>query len=144
VDPLDRTRAVEVLQKGESLRQFETQCRTKSGATWTALVSAEVIELSGERCIWAMFQDVTERKRSEERFRQTLDNMLEGCQIIGADWRYIYINDAAEHHNRRPTEELLGREYVAMWPGVETTEVYAFLRRCMDHGIPHTMENEFL
>jgi PAS domain S-box-containing protein len=135
--------AMNVLQKGGRLRQYETRCRTKTGAPWTALISAEVIELSGEKCIWATFQDVTERKRNEERFRQTLDNMLEGCQIIGADWRYIYINDAAERHNRRPREELIGKNYVEMWPGVEATEVYAALRRCMDDGTPQAMENEF-
>ena len=29
-------------------------------------------------------------------FRETLDNMLESCQIIGYDWRYIYLNHTAE------------------------------------------------
>lgn len=30
-----------------------------------------------------------------ERYHGTLDNMLEGCQIIGFDWKHLYINDAA-------------------------------------------------
>jgi GAF domain-containing protein len=34
-------------------------------------------------------------RESEERFHSTLDNMLEGCQIIGFDWRYLYLNAAA-------------------------------------------------
>ncbi len=36
------------------------------------------------------------------------DHFLEGCQIIGFDGRYLYINDAAAIQNRRPKEELLG------------------------------------
>ena len=56
-------------------------------------------------------------KRSEERFRSAMDNMLEGCQIIGQDWRYIYVNDAAERHNRSPKHELIGNRYVDMWQG---------------------------
>ena len=56
-DPRDRNSAWQALQKGESLRQFETQCRTKSGETWAALISAEVIEVSGEKCVWATFQE---------------------------------------------------------------------------------------
>ena len=35
------------------------------------------------------------------------DHFLEGCQIIGFDWRFLYINDAAAKHNRRPKKELL-------------------------------------
>ena len=32
-----------------------------------------------------------------------LDHLLEGCQIIGPDFRYIYVNDAVagSHRNQR-------------------------------------------
>jgi len=83
-------------------------------------------------------------QRSMERYQSTLDNMLEGCQILGFDWRYLYINDAAEKHNRRPKGELLGRRYVEMWPGIEDTEVFAVIRRCMEERTPHILENEFI
>jgi len=36
-------------------------------------------------------------------FRETLDNMLESCQIIGYDWRYIYLNRTAEILECKPT-----------------------------------------
>jgi ligand-binding sensor protein len=48
---------------------------------------------------------------SEERSRSTLDQMLEGCQILGFDWRYIYLNHTAEIQNRRSNKELLGKHY---------------------------------
>jgi len=83
------------------------------------------------------------RRESERRFRSTLDSMMEGCQIIGYDWKYLYINDAADDHNRRPKGELLGNRYMDMWPGVETTEVFGAIKRCMEDRIPHHMENEF-
>ena len=82
--------------------------------------------------------------RSEERFRSTLDNMMEGCQIIGFDWKYIYINNTAENHNRRPNEELLGNRYMDMWPGIEETEVFRTIKRCLEDRIPRHMENEFV
>lgn len=80
----------------------------------------------------------------EERFRSTLSNMIEGCQIIGFDWCYIFINSSAEQHNRRPTKELLGRKYMDMWPGVEDTEVFRLIKECMDYRTPHHFENEFI
>ncbi|MDP2156704.1 MAG: ATP-binding protein, partial [Nitrospirota bacterium] len=82
--------------------------------------------------------------KSEELYRDTLDNMMEGCQIIGFDWRYLYINDAAEKHNRRPKEELIGNKYTDMWPGIEDTEVFASELRCMEERTAHNMENEFI
>lgn len=97
------------------------------------------------------FYDETEKRRNhylleenEKRFRTTLDNMIEGCQIIGNDWRYIYVNNTATIHNRRPKEELLGNKYMDVWPGIEQTEVFRKIKRCLLEKIDHTMENEFV
>ena len=94
--------------------------------------------------------DLTDRRRSEravraseERFRSAMDNMLEGCQIIGCDWRYVYINDTAERHNRRPKADLIGKRYVDVWPGIESTHVFAVFRRCMEDGTAEAFENKF-
>jgi diguanylate cyclase (GGDEF)-like protein/PAS domain S-box-containing protein len=83
-------------------------------------------------------------RASELHFRSTLDSMMEGCQIIGYDWRYIYVNPSAEKQNRRPTKELLGKIYMDMWPGVESTAVYVGLRHCMDKRVPQHMINAFI
>jgi PAS domain S-box-containing protein len=82
------------------------------------------------------------RNQSDEHFRAMMDNMLEGCQIIGRDWRYIYINAAAERHNRRPKEEMLGQRYMDMWPGIETTHVFEVIRGCLEEGYAQNLENE--
>lgn len=94
--------------------------------------------------------DITDQKesiqllaRNEERFRSTLDNMMEGCQIIGFDWKYIYLNNAADRHNRRSKEELLGRKVLDCWPGYEKTEIYAYQKKCMEERISFHREIEF-
>jgi PAS domain S-box-containing protein len=90
------------------------------------------------------------RKRAEERLsesearhRHTLDNMIEGCQTIGFDWRYLYLNDSAARQGHRPKEELLGRTMMEAYPGIEATEMFAVLRRCMEQRTVQSMENEF-
>jgi PAS domain S-box-containing protein len=80
---------------------------------------------------------------SSEYHSSALDNMLEGCQIISFDWRYLYLNNAAARHGGRPREELLGRTMMEMHPGIENTEMFARLRDCMEKRIAHRMENEF-
>ena len=42
---------------------------------------------------------------SDEGLRNTLENLLEGCQIIGYDWRYLYVNDAVAKHGRTTKEK---------------------------------------
>ncbi|MBM4177137.1 MAG: PAS domain S-box protein, partial [Ignavibacteria bacterium] len=82
-------------------------------------------------------------KHSNEDFHHnTLDNLMEGCQIIGFDWRYIYINDAAAKHFRHPKQELLGKKYMDIWPDFEKTNVFKVIKRCLEERIHYTMENE--
>lgn len=95
-------------------------------------------------------RDISMRKRvekalkeSEERYRNTLDNMMEGCQIIGFDWQYLYINDVAASHGHCTKEELLGHTMMEVYPGIENTDMFAALQHCMDERTPGYLENEF-
>ncbi|OHD56035.1 MAG: hypothetical protein A2Y33_11320 [Spirochaetes bacterium GWF1_51_8] len=81
---------------------------------------------------------------NEKRYRRTLDNMMEGCQIIDRDWKYIYINDAAAVHGKLKKEELLGHTMMEIYPGIENTEIFEVLRVCRDTGIARRIENEFI
>lgn len=81
--------------------------------------------------------------KNDAFFHSTLDHLLEGCQIIDFDWKYLFINRAAEIHNRRPNSELLGRHYREMWPGIETTEVYRQIAETFEKRTPNRLENQF-
>jgi PAS domain S-box-containing protein len=70
--------------------------------------------------------------------------MLEGCQIIGHDWRYLYVNDAAAEHGRTTKENLLGKTMMEVYPSIEKTKMYSKLRKCMEKRVPIFMENEFM
>jgi PAS domain S-box-containing protein len=95
-------------------------------------------------------RDITERKKIEEKlrasekhFRETLDNMMEGCQIVGHDWRYLYVNDAVVKHGRTTKEELLGKTMMEIYPGIEKTAMFSTLKRCMQKRVSALLENEF-
>ena len=80
---------------------------------------------------------------NEKRYRQTLDNMLEGAQIIGFDWRYIYVNKALEKQGKYPKEELLGRTMMEKYPGIEETEVFKAIQQCFNERVAILKEIEF-
>ena len=79
----------------------------------------------------------------DDSYRNTLDYMLEGCQIIGFNWRYFYVNDAVVKQARRTREELLGHTMMEVYPGIQETEMFAALQHCMEQRTSHRMENEF-
>jgi len=76
-------------------------------------------------------------------YRNILDNMLEGVQIIGFDWRYLYINDAVAKHGRYSKEELLGHTMMEKYPGIEQTELFTMMEECMKSRVARRLENEF-
>jgi PAS domain S-box-containing protein len=83
-------------------------------------------------------------RKSEERSRNALDHLLEGCQIIGFDWKYIYLNKTAEIHNKRPNAELIGKRYMDIWPRVEETEVFKIIKQTLEARVSNHFENEFV
>lgn len=94
--------------------------------------------------------DVTERKRKEKslkevenRLQVSLDYMIEGCQIIDFDWRYVYVNEAAAKQGRKSKEELLGYTMTQVYPGIDGTEMFSHLRNCMINRLPLQLDNEF-
>ena len=97
-----------------------------------------------------LVHEVAERKKAEEvitrqekRYHETLDDMMEGCQIIGFDWRYLYVNETAARHGRRKRDELIGHTMMEAYPGIEGTEMFGRLTQCMKDRVPIRMENEF-
>lgn len=75
--------------------------------------------------------------------RTFLDHLLEGCQIIGRDWRYLYVNDAIVRQGRSTRKKLLGHTMMECYPGIEKTPFFSRLERCMRERVSDLMDNEF-
>ncbi|MBI4957772.1 MAG: PAS domain-containing protein [Myxococcales bacterium] len=76
--------------------------------------------------------------------RGLVDSLLEGCQIIGPDFRYLYVNDATTLHGRTTRAALLGRTMMECYPGIEQTAMFAELRACLGDGVPRRLDNDFV
>ena len=72
-----------------------------------------------------------------------LELLLEGCQVVGFDWRYLYLNDTASMHGRVAKADLIGRTMAEVYPGIEETAMYTALRRTMVLRTPTRFENHF-
>jgi PAS domain S-box-containing protein len=146
-DEIERLHSgIEQLISGEEKRE-KGRFKRKDQSVFSCEISAT--RLSDGR-LQATVRDITEQiaekeslLRSEERFRLTLDHLLEGCMIIGFDWTYLYVNDAAARNGQNTPENLLGRTMLEMYPGVEKSTVFAHYKRCMEERIPLRFEEPF-
>jgi PAS domain S-box-containing protein len=137
--------------KAEMLNHNVFQHRLANGEVRDVEVYTGPIRFGNKTRLYSHIHDITEQKsaleiirKNDEKFRNTLDQMLEGCQIIGPDWKYLYLNRTAEVHNRRPNKDLLGEKYMDRWPGIEETEVFSLIKHTLEKGVPHHIENEFV
>jgi PAS domain S-box-containing protein len=147
---LERQKLEELAATGMPVRYEKEYVRKNGSRVPIELLVHLTKDADGNPIYYSFLTDIAQRKlaeaallASELRYRTTMDAMMEGCQIIGRDWKYVYINQAAERHNRRPSSELIGNRYMQMWPGIESTHVFEVIRDCIENRTPHVLENEF-
>ena len=100
VDPNQREKLSKILQEGGKARD-EVHVRRKSGEVNTVLMSAEIIELSGENYLLSMAQDLTEQKNaekalgeSEKKYRNMMEAFADPLCICSPNFTVEYMNPA--------------------------------------------------
>jgi len=81
VDSDERYRFVHEVELNGAVRDREMQYRRKDGGIRSALVSAELIEIDGQKCILSAILDISERKVAEEQLHQTKVELLEAQRL---------------------------------------------------------------
>ena len=79
MNPTVRKQLVEQLRRAEGGRvtDIELTYATKQGEVRHALGSFELLDLNGETCILGMFNDTTDRKRSEEEMHRAVQAVMQ-------------------------------------------------------------------
>lgn len=85
----------------------------------------------------------TRQTSFDDSFATVMDDLIEGCQIVDREWRYLYVNQTVVRQARRSREELIGRTMMEVYPGIDETSMFGVLRECMEHRVVHHLENEF-
>lgn len=116
--PEDRTRFVSQLLQQGTLRGVEFSFRTKDGRLRQCLISSELIDLNGIRCILTVGTDVTEKKaaeaalrESEERWQRFVADAPIGLVVVDQDKRILSANKAFCTLTGYTEEEILDNTY---------------------------------
>lgn len=130
---------------------FEADHIRRDGTVFPVAIDVTAVkDDAGEVLYRVVFvQDLSERAQRERArqeamlTRDVLDRLHEGCQVIGFDWRYLYVNAAVASQGRSTPEELVGRTMMECYPGIEGTPMFAVLERTMRERTPGHFENVF-
>ena len=75
-DPHDRARLISRLKSEGSVHNLDVSMRMKSGELRQFLITTDLITIRGKSCLLTIGNDITERKRDEERLRRTLEQRV--------------------------------------------------------------------
>lgn len=120
VDPEDRRRLCEKLEKDGVWREFVSLCKRKNGESFYAERTSNMLrdEKGNPLAIYGVFRDISERKKaeqeiaeSEKRYRLLFDSIKEGVYQSEpeVDGKFTWINQAgAEILGYKSPEEVIG------------------------------------
>lgn len=107
------------------VQPFEIQCTRKDGTQRTVIISLEVIEIEGKRCIIKAFDNVTESRQSEEALRHSEERFYKAFQANPYPMTiseiesgiYIDVNESFARHLGYARDELIGRSAfdIGLW-----------------------------
>ncbi len=127
---------------GSHRRKDGTLVPVEMNARW-ARVDRDYI-VAGIRDISQRQENERALRASEQRFRTTLERLIEGCHILAPDWTILYINEVGARHSRSTVAELLGKSLLDLHPALADSPLFTAFHACMADSRPRHLENHYI
>jgi diguanylate cyclase (GGDEF)-like protein/PAS domain S-box-containing protein len=137
MDPEDRSRYLDILQRDSVCRSMETRIRKHDGNVIWVRISGSIFELDGVPCLHTISRDITEEKlaterlaaaaealrTSEERYRTAFQTTPDAVMITGLDdGLVIDVNQGFVNMIGYQREEIIGKNLIRIKHWVEPEE----------------------
>ncbi len=108
-------------------RDLQDVLEPLSARLWETVLTVVTLLVGGAAALGLLFRQQV--LTAERRYHRALDAMMEGAQIIGADERCAYANEAAASFVRRSARELIGRTLTEIYDGIQAAPMLQALQR---------------
>ncbi|MBE9510604.1 MAG: PAS domain S-box protein [Bacteroidetes bacterium] len=147
LDIIQSDKFLSKLAKLNKVRNFGVKMKTGSGATKKVLFTAETIKIKDEIYLLTIYNDITEKKMIEEKFRATserynqmFDNMKDCVAVYepvdnGNDFIFIEFNKAAEKTEKISKDKLIGKRLLDVFPAAKEFGIFDALKKVYKSGI---------
>jgi diguanylate cyclase (GGDEF)-like protein/PAS domain S-box-containing protein len=130
-----------IIQDGSD--RFETQHRTRDGRIFDVEVSTTFVVSKG---LIVFIRDITRRKevqealrKSEEKYREILDNIDDGYYEVDVAGRFTFFNDVLPRYLGYTHEELLSTDFNAVMDKENVKKVYEAFHGVYLTGVPERL-----
>ena len=117
-DPQARVRLIDRLRSEGTVRNLEVSMRMKDGELRQFIISTDLITLGGKPCLLTIGNDITERKKaedawreSEQRFRAIYDQTYEFIGLLTPDGTLIDVNQTALAFRGLRRSDVVGKPF---------------------------------
>jgi PAS domain S-box-containing protein len=128
---------------------LETQVITSTGQIREVEIKANVLYLQGRRTLQGIFHDITERKRMEEKLRQSEDRFRGIAErsfdlifTTDREGRITYVSPAVERILGYKPEEVVGQSIQNYLPESEVPKAFQTLGEALQGKVPEYLEFE--
>ncbi|HSL72020.1 MAG TPA: PAS domain S-box protein, partial [Longimicrobiales bacterium] len=119
-----------------------------SAEHWRGMLAAMFAAIVLMTVLAASKQRLSEALDAERKARASISTILEsitdGFVAIDRDWRFTYVNSAAEKMLGRSRAEMVGQLTWDVLPGTRDSVFYQNYRRAMEEGVPIAFEAQSL
>jgi PAS domain S-box-containing protein len=140
-----KERSMQMMEKamaGEPQR-FYWRHRKVDGTPVETEVSLSRIEVRGDPVLLSVIRDITERqqaggapRKSEERFRNLVDNLGDAAYEADSNGTITYVNKMAEKITETPLEDLLGKHFLPLFSEESQKVATDVFQRTLDGESP--------
>lgn len=119
--PITKGRSRARLRGEDVPSQYEIKVLRRDGSVFEAEINAKAITLEGRTAIQVWLRDISERKqaetalrKSEERYRNLVENINDVVFTLDDQGRLTYISPVIESHVSYRPEEVIGRPFTTL------------------------------
>ncbi len=112
-----REQLLSILQKESRVQDFEVRLKRKDGTEFLALMDIAIIDLKGEKIIHSTVRDITERKltdiklkESEEKYRGFVNNISDIIYELDISGKCLYVSHQLFGISGFAPEEMIGQK----------------------------------
>ena len=136
----ERAKTAIAAAKTGSMSRFQGNCPTRNGTPkWWDSVITPVRDAAGQVVqLVAISRDMTQQKQAEDRLhesekqiRNILESINDGFFALDVNWRFTYVNRAAETLLDRTANDLIGQSIWDAYPGLDNSEFEQLYWRVM-------------